>query len=250
MQPSPTTALATSGDVDLLHTHLLSEAQQNAIDYVARRSFGDPLDHGVRVTVNFYPEIAVAGATVLAEMARQGLYRNQFETGVTGGDPSAHPGGGRWLWEQEVFGTAYDRAPIDQRPKYGALNFRRRTTGGAPRFGPVHLRLKRETLFRTTFCYPDSAFQPADFGVALKCNLTRMPRDAASIPRPIDEDYIDYVEAHIHGDLVLGRDVEAIVLDPCYAGTEIERIARDLPCPVEWHRGFVLDVRVLRRFHA
>jgi hypothetical protein len=236
--------------VDLLQQRMLSGYQQRAINHVSSRSSGGPLGREVRVTVNFYPEIAVAGSTVLAAMAREGLYRNQFESGVTAGDPSARPGGGRWLWESQIFGGAYDQAPCDQRPKYGALNFRHRTTGGAPRFGAVHLRLKRESLFRTTFCYPDSAFRPADFGVAARSNLTHKARAAAAIPRRIDEDYIDYIEAHVHGDLLLSRDVEAIVLDPCYAGTDVERIARDLPCPVEWHGGFALDVRALYRFRA
>jgi hypothetical protein len=229
---------------------MLSEYQQYAINHVSSRSFGVPVGHDVRVTVNFYPEIAVGGLTVLAAIAREGVYRNQFESGVTAGDPSAYPGGGRWLWESRIFDGAYDQAPCDQRPKYGALNFRRRTTGGAPRFGPVHLRLKRESLFRTTFCYPDSAFGPADFGVAARSNLTHKARAAAAIPRRVDEDYIDYIEAHVHGDLVLSRDVEAIVLDPCYTGTDVERIARDLPCPVEWHGGFALDVHAVYRFQA
>src|SRR5437016_14370508 len=122
---------------------MLSKCQQRAVNHVSSRSVGEPLGHEVRVTVNFYPEITVAGSTVLAAMAREGVYRNQFETGVTAGDPSAYPGGGRWMWESQIFGGAYDQAPRDQRPKYGALNFRSRITGAAPRFGPVHLRLKR-----------------------------------------------------------------------------------------------------------
>lgn len=229
---------------------MLSERQRRAVDHVSRRACGEPLSQDLRVTVNFYPEIPVAGSTVIAEIAREGVYRNQFETGVTAGDPSAFRGGGRWLWESQVFGGAYDEAPFDQRPKYGALNFRGRTTGAAPRFGPIHLRLRQETLYRVTLCYPDSAFQPVDFGVATKSDLVRKARDAAAISRQLDEDYIDYIEAHLHGDLLLSRDVEAIVLDPCYAGTEVERIARDLPCSVEWHGGFAIDVYVLHRFHA
>lgn len=248
--PVSSAARATRPDRAELQDRTLSEYQQRAINHVASRSFGDPLGHELRVTVNFYPELVVAGSTVLATMVREGMYRNQFETGVTAGDPSAHHGGGRWLWESQVFGGAYDEAPFDQRPKYGSLNFRRRTTGGAPRFGPVHLRLKRETIFRTTFCYPDSAFQPVDFGVASRINLVHVAREAAVSPRRLDEDYIDYIEAHLHGALVLERDVEAIVLDPCYAGTDVERLARDLPCRVEWHGGFTLDARLLPRFQA
>src|SRR4051812_8763846 len=56
----------------------------------------------------------------------------------------------------------------------------------------------------------------------------------------------DYIEAQVHGPLRLASDVEALVLDPCYAGTEIETLARSLDCPLEWHPGFRLAVSALR----
>jgi hypothetical protein len=49
---------------------------------------------------------------------------------------------------------------------YGALNFRHQVVGAAPRFGSSHFRLAGTALARATFCYPDSAAEPADFGVA------------------------------------------------------------------------------------
>jgi hypothetical protein len=57
----------------------------------------------------------------------------------------------------------------------------------------------------------------------------------------------DYIEAHVHGPLLLARDIEALVLDPCFRDTEVEELARRLPGPVEWHPGFCLPVEVLRR---
>jgi hypothetical protein len=45
----------------------------------------------------------------------------------------------------------------------------------------------------------------------------------------------------------LGRDVEALVLDPCYRGTPTETAARRLGCPIEWHGGFTLTTAELRR---
>ena len=48
----------------------------------------------------------------------------------------------------------------------------------------------------------------------------------------------DYVEAHVHGGVRLDRDVEAVVLDPCFRDGPVEAAARDLGCPVEWHPGF------------
>ena len=59
----------------------------------------------------------------------------------------------------------------------------------------------------------------------------------------------DYIEAQVHGGVVLARDVEALVLDASYRGTPVEAAARRLPCPVEWHPGYRLTVTELRR-HA
>lgn len=55
----------------------------------------------------------------------------------------------------------------------------------------------------------------------------------------------NYVEAHVHGPLLLGRDVEAVVLDPCYRGTHVEEAAAALPFAVEWHHGFRLHAAEL-----
>ena len=55
----------------------------------------------------------------------------------------------------------------------------------------------------------------------------------------------DYIEAHVHGPLRMATDVEALVLDPCFQETEVESLARQLPCAVEWHPGFRLHVNEL-----
>jgi hypothetical protein len=60
----------------------------------------------------------------------------------------------------------------------------------------------------------------------------------------------DYVEAQIHGPVVLKHHAEAIVLDPSYRGTAVEAAAHHLPCPVEWHSGVHLTVDELRRHPA
>ena len=212
-----------------------------ALAHVAARSAGPPLDPALRVTLNFHPDRLHRGTPLLAALATDGVYRSQFETGTSNGGLTAHPGGDRWEWESRIFGTAYDAAPPAERPKYGALNYRQRPTGGSPRFGSAHLRLRPEVLSRSTFCYPDSAFGPVDFGVASHMSLVAQAeadgRDALD----------DYIEAHVHGPLLLARDVEALVLDPCFRDTEVEELARRLPCPIEWHAGFCVRVEVLRR---
>jgi hypothetical protein len=174
-------------------------------------------------------------------LASEGIYRSQFETGTSNGSLTAHPEGMRWHWESRIFGAAYDSAPPAERPKYGALNYRRCPFGASPRFGSAHLRLKPEILLRSTFCYPDSVFEPADFGV-----LARMP--LVSVAASHESDLLDdYIEAQVHGPLRLACDVEALVLDPCYAGTHIEALAHSLDCPLEWHSGFRLHVSTPRK---
>jgi hypothetical protein len=60
---------------------------------------------------------------------------------------------------------------------------------------------------------------------------------------PID----DHIEAQVHGPVRLTSDVEALVLDPSYRDTDVAGLARQLPCVIEWHPGFVLSVETLRQ---
>lgn len=165
------------------------------------------------MTLHFHPDRLAAGVPVLQLMAQDGVYRSQFETGTTNGGLSAHSGGDRWRWESRIFAAAYDNGPPAERPKYGSLNFRR-LVRGSPRFGSAYLRLAAHTLARTTFCYPDSVFEPEHFGVASRLS-TLVALAEVDGRDPLD----DYIEAHVHGTIDLTRDAEALVLDPCYRGT-------------------------------
>lgn len=218
-----------------------TEPVARALRHVAARSAGGPMDRSLRVTLHFHPDRVWRGVPILVSFAADGVYRSQFETGTSNGGLTAHPGGDRWEWESRLFGGAYDAASAADRPKYGALNHRVRPTGGSPRFGSAYLRLTGETLWRTTFCYPDSVFEPTSLGTAERMSLTELAdRDTADL---LD----DYIEAHVHGPVRLARDVEAVVLDPCYRDTDVEALARRLPCPMEWHPGFQLTVAELVR---
>jgi len=214
-----------------------------ALLHVAALSEGPALDSGPRVTLNFHPDRLVRGLPILRALAGDGVYHSQFVTGTSNGGLTAHPGGDRHRWESRIFGGAYDDAAAAERPVYGALDFRRQTVGAAPRFGSSHFRLTGAVLARTTFCYPDSAAEPGDFGVAAGMSLIALAeadeRDALN----------DYIEAQVHAGVVLDRDVEALVLDASYRGTPVETAARLLPCPVEWHPGYRIAVADLYR-HA
>jgi hypothetical protein len=98
-------------------------------------------------------------------------------------------------------------------------------------------------LQRSTFCFPDSVFEPELVGTAAAMELGEVVEAAAHSDDPLD----DYVEAQVHGPVLVARDVEALVLDPCYRGTAVEQVARRLPCAVEWHAGRRLSVAELER---
>ena len=219
----------------------LEEVCRRAIEHVDARSIGGPIDSNLSVTLNFHPDRHAAGGITIQSMASAGHYQSQFVTGTSAGGLTAHPGGDRWRWESRIFGGAYDDAAPELRPTYGALNFRRRTLGGSVRFGSAHVRLKPEALTRCTFCYPDSVFEPDDFGTATHMALTDLA--LAGDQDPLD----DYVEAQVHGPVRFDRDVEAVVLDPSFVATPVETAAVELGCPIEWHCGLVLDVATLRR---
>jgi len=219
----------------------LQSAADRALAHVTSMSRGGPIDPSWRVTLNFHPDrLTREGLPILDALARDGLYRSQFETGTSNGGLTAYRGGDRWSWESRIFGTAYDESLAASRPKYGSLNFRDRPVGGSPRFGSAHLRLRPATLARTTFCYPDSVLEPTNFGVA-SAAMPLIELAEADNADALD----DYVEAQVHGTVRVNEDVEALVLDPCFRHTEVESAATRLGCPVEWHGGFELTIAVL-----
>ncbi|MBP2050193.1 hypothetical protein J2Z21_003129 [Streptomyces griseochromogenes] len=203
---------------------VLPPRARRAVNHVAAGASGPPLDPDARITLNFHPDRLSAGVPILDAPARDGAYHSQFVTGTSDGGLTAHPGGDRRRRESRIFGGAHDDADPAERPVYGALNFRRRTVGAAPRFGSSHLRLTGPALTRATFCYPDSAAEPTDFGVASAMPLVALAeadeRDALD----------DCIEGHAHGGVLLDRDVEALVLDASYRGTP-ETAARRLSLP-------------------
>ncbi|WP_078856631.1 DUF3626 domain-containing protein [Streptomyces sp. NBRC 109706] len=216
----------------------LGPLARRALRHVAARARGAPVDPSLPLTLNFHPDRLSGGMPILRRMAEDGVYVSQFVTGTSNGGLTARPGGDRWRWESRIFGGAYDAATAEQRPVYGGLNHLRRAIGAAPRFGSAHFRLTPRMLARATFCYPDSAAEPEDFGVAERCDL---------IALACADDILDgHIEAHIHGPVRFDCDIAALVLDPSHRDTPVAEAAALLPCPVEWHGGFRLATEVLR----
>ncbi|MGC5334203.1 DUF3626 domain-containing protein [Micromonospora sp. DT62] len=260
-----------------------------ALAAIARALAGSGVAHGPehliaavgangRLTLNFHPDRLLAdGRTVADALTAEGVYRSQFETGISNGGLTAFPGGDRDRWEETLFGGAYQTAgvrPAD-RPKYGGLNLLDHPDGACPRFGSCHLRLRPQVLARATFCFGDSHFGPRDLGtvdvfepvlaallaatdgtgvslgvpgdvVTLTRALLRRREDAAWAPGAAGRALDDYIEAQVHGELSLARDVAAMVVDPSFRGTEtgatLAALARRHGFALRWHAGFALPV--------
>ncbi|MEV6693827.1 DUF3626 domain-containing protein [Micromonospora sp. NPDC051196] len=232
-----------------------------------------------RVTLNFHPDRLLAdGRSVAQALATEGVYRSQFETGISNGGLTAYPGGDRDRWEQQLFGGAYQQPGVSprDRPKYGGLNLLDHPDGAAPRFGSCHLRLRPEVLHRTTFCFGDSHLGPRDLGtvdvlepvlvalltatvhtgaclgrpgmdlVDFTAQLLRSREEVAATPRAAGRALDDYIEAQVHGAVNLGRDVLELVADPSFRGTAVGAAlvvaARRHGFRLRWHAGFTLPV--------
>ncbi|GLY03014.1 DUF3626 domain-containing protein [Actinoplanes sp. NBRC 101535] len=227
-----------------------------------------PLLAATPVTVHFHPDRLLADHRTVAEhLAAEGTYRSQFETRISNGGLTAHPGGDRDRWEQRMFPGAYPvtagRPTTTGRPVYGALNLARHPDGAAPRFGSCHLVLHPHVLTRTTLSLDDSVTEPtivgtaatfgaiwdgllarvADTGRALALTApspqewtTALTAGRTATGRALDE----YIEAQIHGGLTLSHDVAAIVCDPSLRDTPSVAALHTLGAPVLYHPGFQL----------
>lgn len=216
---------------------------KHAIEVIRAKSSGQAEPRYYDITINFHPDrFTTDGLPLLQAIANDQCLKSQFETGTSNGGLTAISGGNRWKWEHRVFDGAYDHCAPNQRPKYGALNYKNLETGAAPRFGSAFFRLKPHVIERTTFCYPDSYFEPEHFATF---------EYLAALIKLADADTLDeldaYIEAQIHGEITLINDVEAIVLDPVFQGTDIEDQAKQLPIKLQWHTGFEVETNLIAK---
>src|SRR5262249_49203254 len=112
-----------------------------------------------RVVVHFHPDrFGTKPITVAEALLSDGLYRNQFETGLSSGSVTAFAGGERDRWERTLFGGGYHRdgGMRGERPKYGALELVRFSDGPIPRFGSCYLVLRPDVSRRTSFTFMGS----------------------------------------------------------------------------------------------
>ena len=229
---------------------------------VVRSRFPEPGPAGlverVAITVSFHPDRLVRGGRTVVEcLAAEGVYRSQFETGISNGGL----GGPRAGWEERMFPGVY-AGPLG-RPVYGALNLAGYPDGASPRFGSCHLVLRPAVAGRATFSLGDSVRLPtvagtadvfgavwaallrevADEGTALNLPadspdawVSSLRREKTAAGRALDH----YIEAQIHGGLTLGEDVAAVVADPSFRGTPYEAHLAALSGTLRWSPGFSL----------
>ncbi|MFO0630909.1 MAG: DUF3626 domain-containing protein [Polyangiales bacterium] len=242
---------------------------------VAARRVREVFTHA-RVTLNFHPDrFGPRGETVIEGLLREGRYRSQWTTGITNGSPTAFAGGDREVWEARLFGDAYPphadgrEASAPERPKYGALNAMGYPEGASPRFGSCALVLHPAVLSRCTFTWGDSHLDPAHVGTArlfdgVLAAWLEAARDGAALGRAIDvptllaHDFAatstspgraldDYIEAQVHGPIDLATDLDAILVDPSFHGTETGAALLTLGdragVPVRAHAGFAMVAR-------
>ena len=205
---------------------------------IAASRNGGAINPSYRVNINFQPDLLHGDITVIESISRTNQYHSQFKTGISNGGLLATSG--RAEWEHNLFGDFY---PSDtpsstaeiERPKYGALNINNDPYGAAPRFGSCHFRLKPDALLRSTFCFPDSYYGVKAAGTAENFDLDELALGTRM------EDPLDwYIEAHIHGPLLIPQDIEALVLDPSYRDSIVHTAAEKLGCSIEWHPGYAV----------
>jgi hypothetical protein len=111
-----------------------------------------------RIVLHFHPDRFGGKPTNVAEsLLIEGVYRNQFETGLSSGSPTAFAGGERDTWERTLFGGTYHAEGVlaSERPKYGSLELVRFPDGPAPRFGSCYFVL-RGVAARTSITFMGS----------------------------------------------------------------------------------------------
>lgn len=239
------------------------------------------LKTSARVVLHFHPDrIAEDQQLVATGLLESGLYKNQYQTKISNGGVSAFPGGLRDQWEQKLYGGAYTFAqtPADERPKYGAFDIFRHPDGPAPRFGSCYLVLRPEVSQRSTFTYLDSHQLPDERGTldAFEGIFSALLAESFSrgsalgerdwtpsrlleyLTSGLDRPYEDpagkapgrnlnhYIEAQIHGRVALQNDVELLVADASFRGTDIESllgaICSRYAIRLLWHDGFKIHV--------
>ena len=233
------------------------------------------------IDLNFHPDrLDRKGRRVSASLLASGLYKNQFEIGLSSGGLTAFEGGKRDRWEDRLFGGAYQEPGVaaQDRPKYGALNLLGHWDGACPRFGCCYFRLKPSLGERCTFTYGDSVAEPETIATigTFDAVLADLLEDIATTGRALGghdlklrallQDLVavadrnspvefggqpgrcldDVIEAQVHGPVRLASDVDCLVADRVFrdanSGRDLIELSARYKFPLLWHPGFTLPI--------
>ena len=208
------------------------------------------------LVINF-PHSASAG------LAKDGCYRNQFETGTSGGKLENLPDGLRVVWEDSLFDQGYhagDTLVPEERPRYGTVAVDK-AKYGAESYGIGMLQLADHVRDRITLTPADSSKHMSASHVGtlayadhvllsltdtkLQAMMAAAQRQHSGRPRQ-DQ---GYVEMQIHGAVDLRRDVKKLRLhrDHAEASKHLPGIpqflamATALELPVSWRGVYAPD---------
>lgn len=242
--------LALDARDDAVHV-ITNIALMSSLSATALRQAQNNLISRGRIALHFHPDRLVRGnISVIESLFADGFYRNQFETHISNGLLSPEIGGQRDHWEMAYFNQP--SLALKQRPKYGALDMGLHANGPAPRFGAAYLLSKSELLQRCSFCYLDSYRQPRERATAncfepvfaaLLCEsferdyalgrqnfrppelvdwLCHQLKPLAQVEaRPVSANLDHYIEAQVHGEISLLKDIDMLVLDASYQDSVI-----------------------------
>merc|ERR1719162_1238512 len=148
-------------------------------------------------------------------------YRNQFETGASGGLLNTEV---RKKWEKDLFGGKYDKAEGKDRPKYGVQNVMNDYRGvvKCSQYGDSYLILK-DVRLRCTFAPEDSANLKADRLAVLdfyahvlneysndelkETIMVANTKEGALLGDSDKVGKMKYKEAQVHGDVAFSKHV-------------------------------------------
>lgn len=252
--------------------------QANIDKYIFTEYNENILKHS-QIALHFHPDRLISMDTnVIEGMIQFGKYRNQFETNISSGSVSAYSGGKRDIWENKVFKGAYQTATPSERPKYGSLNLTMTEDGPSPRFGSCYFLLKPEIKQRTTFTYGDTHNSPKEIGTIdsfelinagllndlfirgtalgeigtnvldfLKLINSKLPHSSEfKYYRKASKNLDFYIEAQVHGDISLRNDIDTLIADYSYKGTDIESqlkvLCEKYYIEIKWNSGLELKV--------
>lgn len=169
------------------------------------------------------PLVIHVASSVVPKLIEGTHYKSAFEVANYCGGKTENKNNymdARYKWESECFLKLYDDVTSVERPKYGALNFLNKLSGGAPIYGKNYLILGPHVRKRITIATGDTSGSRClgvlDFCYHVLTALTDIElmwliKIAMGLADRAPETChsATYREIQIHGEINIARDVEA-----------------------------------------